>query len=204
MLKEPNNRLVEELYRQRRRYEIVQSQERGAMLTFLFRTKGIIMSMTTTIQTLPKELNFSILSKLACKDFVNAMKVCKTWKQIIGNRCFLSGIEYDKSAGNLVIDIPRDLVIDKALSVAGALLIRATNIYSKPGICLSGNKVTLVANQIRYLGPINAPQFESYTNDIRVKGPMSASSSSSTTLAYVSDLPDFWPSLVNNHHLMKD
>lgn len=35
----------------------------------------------TTIQRLPEELNLLIFQELKFKDLINAMKVCKTWKQ---------------------------------------------------------------------------------------------------------------------------
>lgn len=92
--------------------------------------------------------------------------------ETIENNCFLSAIQYDKNIDNLVIDVPRDLVIDKNLTIAGELLILAANIYSKPGICLSGKKVTFVANKIRFLGPINAQEFDRYNNKSSIKGPM--------------------------------
>lgn len=153
----------------------------------------------TTIQALPVVLNVSIFQNLEFKDLMNAMKVCKTWKRIIESNCFLSATHSGERIGNLVIDIPRDLVIDKNLTVTGMLLIRAKNIYSKPGICLSGVKVTLVADQIRHLGPIEGEKFVEYSNESHIEGPMLLLGDCSCSLKYYSAKPDFWSSLVRRH-----
>lgn len=136
--------------------------------------------MLPTIQSLPIELHVSIFQNLEFKDLMNAMKICKAWKEIIESNCFLPAIHSGES-DNLVIDIPRDLVIDKNLTVTGNLLIRAKNIYSKPGICLSGVKVTLVADRIRHLGPIKAETFEKYCSESYIKGPTPGGTSYSLT-----------------------
>ena len=153
--------------------------------------------MSLTIQDLPPELHVLIFQDLEFKNLMNATKVCKTWKQIIESNCFLSATHSGEKIGNLVIDIPRDLVIDKNLSVTGMFLIRAKNIYSMPGICLSGVKVTLVADRIVHLGPIKAGESDSYSNRSYIKGPMPGGSSGSLT--YYSAKPDFWSSLVSSH-----
>ena len=156
------------------------------------------MLTTTTIQSLPVELNVTIFHELEFKELIIVRKVCKAWKVTIETNCFsfLSQIE-KKSSVNLVIDIPRNLFIDEDLSVKGALLIRAKNIYGKPRVCLSGEKVTFVAGQIIYLGSIEAQRSDSYSNASFLKGPVPGGSSSS--LKHYSAQPDFWSSLESSH-----
>lgn len=122
---------------------------------------------TLPIQTLPIDLGALIFKKLELKDLINVMRVCQAWKQIA------------ESISNLVIDLPHDFIIDKDLSVLGSLLIRAKTITSKSGICLTGNKVTLVAEEINHLGPIKALIYEEYSYKSYIQGPYPGGSSHS-------------------------
>jgi len=150
--------------------------------------------MSINIQNLPAELKCKIFEELEFKDFISAMKVCKAWEKIIEDNFSSSRRNYENTH-NLVIDTPRNLVIDKDISVSGELLIRAKNIYSKQTICLSGERVILVANTISYLSSIKAQQFKIYSKECHVVQPIAVA------FLGVLDLvkSDFWSSLVNNN-----
>lgn len=154
--------------------------------------------MQDAVLKLPQVLHILAFQNLKFKDLIRAMKVCRTWKQVIKNNYFLSTMRSGMRTGNLIIDIPRDLFIDEDLTVTGMLLIRASNIYSKPGVCVSGIKVTFVAKKIKYLGSIKAIAFDSYKNKSYVKGPMPGGTSYGLLWSYL-HTPNFWSELVVSH-----
>lgn len=116
--------------------------------------------MSMTIQQLPLDLSALIFKNLEIEDLKNVMRVCKTWKQIV------------EKISNLIIDVKGEFIITKDITLLGSILIRAKKIFSDSNVCLSGKKVTFVAEQIDYLGSIKALTFDSYANKSHVKGPM--------------------------------
>lgn len=88
--------------------------------------------MNLTIQNLDTNLHILIFQDLKIPDLLNAIKVCKLWKEIIESQFCLSSLSFKRINGIAKIKTPHNLIIDIDLTAFRGISIKARNIFIRP------------------------------------------------------------------------